>query len=202
MLHQLIHEAPQNSHFQYAKYFSDERVAYNYMTNSRSCSKQDIDFVDKNLKVLCLFLQNNNFDIINYCAPSTLDTDNFRDLYNKLKRDEKNARLNGLQLTALDGSTVVYKNPKYRILYSSYESYARDYYKNMRFNFIVFSCSDAHRDILIQHDNLFDGNFTYQQAGATTEYMIYFDASKYDFANTTWRKYTETIVSVMREAHK
>lgn len=195
---ELLIEPPKAMHFAYAKFFSPENVAYNYFSSPVVVPETLLDTIDASLRIMCSFLMQQGLEVLNYGSQTKLDTSELKDLYNSLKRDEKAVRSSGLRLEATDGRVETYKNARYRIAYSSYEHFARDFYKNMQNNYVIFRTRDDALANRLQGKDVFQGNLQHQKTGDYTNFMIYFDAGEREFANLTWREYTQALVKLLR----
>lgn len=203
MQSKILLEPPQKEHYSYNRLISTRNVIY-FVPNSPSfLTIEALNSVDKNLRVLALFLLDKKIKISNFQATSIFDKQDLENAYNAVKTEEKLIRNDSITLYDMQGNEVEYHDKAYRIRYPSFDAFCIDYVKSLQEQFICFSISRKNNaNVLKENSTLFDKSLHVTEEIDFVTYTIKFDSSETAYSEALWRRYTEIVVKLLTKKAK
>lgn len=187
---------PQTSQQEYSRLFSLENVSY-FLRKATRFDSVNINKIDPDHRIFADKLIQLNCKMVSSLFITDHTKEQLDNLWNKIKRDEKEIRKNGIQLFSLDGKVVEYKDPNYRVFWPSHESFCVEYPKDCIINWIAFDVPSDNQNIKIcsERSDLFDNNLSIYPL--SDNYERFFIKSEKPLTRETWRRYTQTAIELL-----
>lgn len=202
MIHKTFNTlVPDSNTHEYDRLLSIDNVSYFTDKNTVILCEKQIDKVESNIRILCHYLIHNKCKIYSFFAPdNNLAKEQLNSIWNNIKKEEKIIKKEGLTLFYSDGSSVLYKDSSYRVVYPSHESFLYEYPIASQKQHIMFGMPTNNDifNIIKDRNDLFDNNLKYLgNENDYQKYLLSFNCREYEFSQNIWRRYTENIVSIM-----
>lgn len=191
---------PQKNPQDSIRLFSDEGVIYfasGFFPSFGSMDKEMLNKIDPAHRILAHMLVQRGAKIITCFHSEGMERDELETLWNRIKRNEKDIRKNGLKLNMMDGKSFTYQHKTYTVFWPSLEAFIIEYPKECISSWFVF---DAPKDeiftgVLVDRKDLFDGNM---KSEIRPDGMVRFSiSSEKPISVFDWRRYTQTIAEII-----
>ena len=187
---------PQTNQQEYSRLFSIENVSY-FLRKATRYESANINKIDPDHRIFADKLIQLNCKLVSSLFITNQTKEQMDLLWNKIKREEKEIRKNGIPLFFLDGKSIEYKDPNYRVFWPSYEAFSAEYVKDCINNWITFDVPSDNQNIKICSErlDLFDNNLSIYPL--SDNYERFFIRSEKPLTRETWRRYTQTLIELL-----
>lgn len=194
-------EPPKSDHYLYNRLISEKNVIYFMKSKRQPIICDDVSVIDKNLRILALFLISQNFEIYNFQAIQPQDKLDYEKLFNSIKSEEKDIRKEGINLKDYAGTNFLMKNQTYRIRYPSFDAFMIDYPDAIKNQFICFGGprNDTVKSIA-NNKTTFGNELKIKHELDKIIYTIVLESSETDYKDIIWRRYTQDLVKTVTKA--
>jgi hypothetical protein len=150
--------------------------------------------VDAPIRIFANSLLEKECRVVSFFAPFHKTKDQINDLWNKIKREEKNIKSGGIKLTNIDGTTVDYANPLYRTYWPSNEALLENYLKDCNKSWLVFDVPLEIAGSIKTRKDLFDKKLNIRSISGYERFTINSDSALTEY---DWRRYAQTVMDLL-----
>lgn len=193
---------PQQDFHKTFRLISNNGVNYFGSDESVVFSPLKIDEVDPSIRILVYFASNEGCKIHSFFSGFYYSKEELKDIWNNIKKEEKQIRDKGLPLNKFDNSTVVFQDPSYRTYWPSFEAFSQEYENDAHAGWIVLDIlalkKNTIKAITYQKD-LFDKFVTinnYSKFGYE-QFSFSFNVQEAYSHELQWRRITETLAQAL-----
>jgi len=191
-------EPPSVNYHLYNRLVSNRNVVYYKKEAHVDVPLINIDEIDKNLRILGMFLISQDFQIHCFQAIQLATDQEWEGLYSNVKNDEKEIRKDGITIYDIAQRASSLRNKNYRIKYPSYDAFKIDYALSIQKQFITFAAPrNKKTEILYKSTQSFDNALFVRHELDKIIFTLTVDASETSYSDALWRRYTQNLVKII-----
>lgn len=185
---------PVDNPYTYIRLFSNEGTSYFSKQEGPFLSKDMINKVDPQLRILCNVLLEKKCRIVSFFGIEQKNKEELNYLWNNIKREEKIIRNTGLKLKHIDGSSIEYKDSSYRTYWPSNEAFLKDYVDNCNKSWFVFDVPLQKSGSIISRKDLLECKVNHKTMKDFERFTIFSESALMAY---NWRRLSQSIIDLI-----
>jgi len=166
-----------------------------------------VDTVDQSLRLLIYLLSKTDCKVRTFYSGFFYTKDSLKVLWNKIKREEKLIRKEGIILTRQDKTQVTYHDEDYRVFWPSYEAFSAEYNNEASIAWLSIEIPEKqshHINAFKNQTRLFDPivKIEHVKINEYERFTFSFDIREEQSHVSQWRRITESVMSVLNQEPK